>query len=142
MKAGRELVFVFYTNDPKPKRRKTMELVKIKFESIADGSVEMTNDSGYNILFNKKNCILFMNGTYLDPAKYEIIDGHKLVFVNPLDQLRMHKAFTGCFLVAHILDTDLPLDLLDDIRDGYPNKLLWFDEIDQKPDIELVEVLN
>ena len=142
MIAGRELVFIFYTNNPNYKRKKTMELVKIKFVSNQDGSVEMINTAGYSIQFNKKNCIIFMNGTYLDPDKYEIIDGHKLIFINPLDQLRMHKAFTGCYLIAHMLDTDLPLDLLDDIRDGYPNKLLWFDEIQQKPEIEIVNVPN
>ena len=54
----------------------------------------------------------------------------------------MHKAFTGCFLIAHVLDTDLPLDILDDIRDGYPNKLLWFDEIQQAPEIEKVTVTD
>ena len=142
MKAGRELVFVFYTNEPDHKRRMTMELVKIKFYSNKDGSVEMTNDSGYKIDFNKKNCIIFMNGTYLDPDRYNIIGGHTLIFNNPLDQLRMHKAFTGCFLIAHVLDTDLPLDILDDIRDGYPNKLLWFDEIQQAPEIEKVTVTD
>lgn len=141
MKAGRELVFVFYTNNPLYKKKKTFELVKIKFESTEDGSVEMVNTAGYNIQFNKKNCIIFMNGTYLDPDKYEIIDGHKLVFINPLDQLRMHKTFTGVYFVAHLL-SDYPVDLLDDIKDGYPNKLLWFDEMRQKPEIEIVEVLD
>ena len=135
IKAGREIVFVFYTNVPNKKKQKTLEIIKIKFESFQNGQVHMTNTAGYNIMFNKKNCIVFMNGTYLNPDRYEIND-NILTFINPLDNLRAHKAFTGCYLVSHMLEQDLPYDIMDDIRDGYPNKLLWFDERKVKPIIE------
>lgn len=136
--AGRELIVIFYTNNPLYKKVKTMELVKIKFTSTEDGSVLMENTAGYDISFNNRNCIIFMNGTYLDPDRYSI-SNNVLTFNNPLDVLRKNKAFTGCYLVARKL-SEHPVDILDDIRDGYPNKLLWFDEMKQKAEFEEVVV--
>lgn len=139
IKAGRQILFVFYLNVPDKKKYKHIEIVTIKFESLTDDSVTMKNTAGYRIQFNKKNCIIFMNGTYLDPERYEISE-NILKFTNPLDKLRAHKAFTGVYLVSHLLHPDTPYDILDDIRDGYPNKLLWFDEMKAKPIIEEIEV--
>lgn len=136
IKAGREIVFVFYTNKPGIKKYKTMEIVKIKFRSISDDQVLIENDAGYKIKFNKKNLIVFMNGTYLDPDRYEIDSANIITFTNPLDKLRANKSFTGCYLVSHMLEQDIPYDILDDIREGYPNKLLWFDERKVVPNIE------
>ena len=128
IKQGEEIVVIFYTNVPDRKVKKTIELVKVKFISTQDGSLKLSSDK-YPIKFNKQNLILFQNGRYLDPIKYEISDNNVLTFTNPLDKLRKNKAFTGVYLVSHVVHNDDDSALYDGMNDGYPNKLLWFSEM-------------
>ena len=128
IKKGEEIVVIFYTNVPDRKIKRTIELVKIKFTTSQEDSLRLSSDK-YPIKFTKQNLILFQNGRYLDPIKYEISDSNILTFTNPLDKLRKNKAFTGVYLVSHVVRSDDDSELYDGMNDGYPDKVLWFSEM-------------
>lgn len=132
---NKPLTFIFYTNKKSSHRNtKTLELIKIYFESAQDGgSVHMTNSRGYDIIFNKANCVLFMNGTYLEPDRYEIDTENNLTFNGEVDTLKINKSFTGIYLVSHSIEADPDSDMegpfmYDEMTNGAKEKYLWFDE--------------
>ena len=141
IRTNRPLTFLFYTNSDNGYRKtKTMELVKIQFESTEDGKVHMYNSRKYDIEFNKQNSIIFMNGVYLEPDRYEIVD-NDLKFTTPTDTIYTGKSFTGIYLVSHKLDTDGGDEgyfVHDEMSQGFKDKYLWFDELYTKPIITQV----
>ncbi len=134
IKGDRMLTFIFYTNSKKSIKRKTLRFIKLKFETTGENEVYVTNESGYNLKYNKKNFIIFHNGTYLPPDRYDINKSTgKIDFIDKFDFINHESTFTGIFLVSQRIEDAYDDWLYYSILDGDPNKLLWFDEIYAKP---------
>ena len=142
IKDGNTLTFVFYikNKDSYSKSNKTIEICKVNFISSDDGTANMqADDLEYDIQFNDKNCVIFLNGTYLDPKRYEIED-NVLKFKDKFDILRKDKLLTAIYLVSHPTfqeSTKQGYYIHDGLNETYNDKRLVLDELYSKPKIEL-----
>ena len=136
------MTFVFYikNKDSYSKSNKIIEICKVNFISSDDGTANMqADDLEYDIQFNDKNCVIFLNGTYLDPKRYEIED-NVLKFKDKFDILRKDKLLTAIYLVSHPTfqeSTKQGYYIHDGLNEIYNDKRLVLDELYSKPKIEL-----
>lgn len=139
---GHLLTFVFYgkSKDATVRLNREIEICKINFASANDGTANMqVPDLEHSIKFNRKNCIIFMNGTYLDPSRYTI-DNNVLTFDSRINSLVSNKALTGIYLVSHptIQDnSDAGYFVHDGMDVAHKAKRLIFDELYSYPKIQL-----
>lgn len=139
---GHLLTFVFYgkSKDATVRLNREIEICKINFTSANDGTANMqVPDLEHSIKFNRKNCIIFMNGTYLDPSRYTI-DNNVLTFDSRINSLVSNKALTGIYLVSHptIQDnSDAGYFVHDGMDVAHKAKRLIFDELYSYPKIQL-----
>ena len=139
---GHLLTFVFYgkSKDATVRLNREIEICKINFASANDGTANMqVPDLEHSIKFNRKNCIIFMNGTYLDPSRYTI-DNNVLTFDSRINSLVSNKALTGIYLVSHptIQDnSDAGYFVHDGMDVAHKAKRLIFDELYGYPKIQL-----
>lgn len=139
---GHLLTFVFYgkSKDATVRLNREIEICKINFTSANDGTANMqVPDLEHSIKFNRKNCIIFMNGTYLDPSRYTI-DNNVLTFDSRINSLVSNKALTGIYLVSHptIQDnSDAGYFVHDGMDVAHKAKRLIFDELYGYPKIQL-----
>lgn len=139
---GHLLTFVFYgkSKDATVRLNREIEICKINFTSANDGTANMqVPDLEHSIKFNRKNCIIFMNGTYLDPSRYTI-DNNVLTFDSRINSLVSNKTLTGIYLVSHptIQDnSDAGYFVHDGMDVAHKAKRLIFDELYSYPKIQL-----
>lgn len=141
---GHLLTFVFYgkSKDATARVNREMEICKIKFTSTNDGKANMqVADLKHTIKFNNKNCIIFMNGTYLDPSRYSI-DNNVLTFDSRINSLISNKALTGIYLVSHPTIQESSDDgyfVHDGMNVIHDSKQLIFDELYAYPKIQQLD---
>lgn len=117
------LTFIFYSNRENGYRKRfTLDFLKVKCEPEEDGKLNLNVNLNYDISFNKKNLLLFMDGIYLMPEHYDITE-NVVTFLEPLDtRIRAEDStFTGVYMISHPLnevDTSF-----DEMLDGWPKKL-------------------
>lgn len=100
---GRLVTFIFYKPLlPKLIRQKEIYFKKMQFDVPDDSGYVTIPSKLYNdIDFKPANLILFLNGTFLEPTRYNI-QGNRINMVKPYDDaLDDTKALVGIYLVAY-----------------------------------------
>lgn len=100
---GEVMTFIFYKPlKPKLMRDKEIYFKKMQFDIEDDsGQVKIPSNLYNDIEFNPSNLILFLNGTYLQPDRYSIVD-NVISMVSPIDDgFDDTKTLVGIYLVAY-----------------------------------------
>lgn len=130
LKKGKILNFIFYSVSDSNSNENNKEIVFKKMEWEIDKNEECYIPSNLhdNIQFNDSNLLLFINGTFIDPDRYQIDRNNKIIFVNNNDNpFENEKAVTGIYLVSY--DSNSEKNNLDNYNMKEDNDWIWFDEM-------------
>lgn len=124
-KKGTDLVFLFYERTNNVNNATDLYFEKIEFETTVDGSFLLDPMQTESKIFDKDEIMLFLNGTYLPPERYNLIN-NKVTFTDKTDELLKDKAITGIYLQAEVnMDEKDPAhQYLDVIKN---KDEIWFD---------------
>lgn len=147
VKKGRVVNFIFYTpnNEDTLSREKEIALKKMMWDISEDGKSYIPEYLYTDMQFNDSNLLLFLNGTFIQPDRYQIDKNNCITFVNEDDDgLKNTKTLTGIYLVSYIPNyekddnTEGPYNFIDMKED---HDWIWFDEIYAVPyEIEVFNV--
>lgn len=127
VKLGSDVVFLFYNPIDSSNNAKYLKFMKIEFETTDDGYFALVPPAqNKNLTFDKDEIMLFLNGTYLSPERYNLVN-NKVTFVEKTDKLLANKAITGIYLNAAYkpIEPDPAHEYLDVLES---NDIIWFDE--------------
>lgn len=147
VKKGRVVNFIFYTpnNEDTLSREKEIALKKMMWDVSEDGKSYIPEYLYTDMQFNDSNLLLFLNGTFIQPDRYQIDKNNCITFVNEDDDgLKNTKTLTGIYLVSYIPNyekddnTEGPYNFIDMKED---HDWIWFDEMYAVPyEIEVFNV--
>lgn len=135
---GRKVTFIFYTPYKGHMiRDREISFKKMLFDVTENGRVLIPTKLYDNVDFNLTNILLFVNGTFLQPDRYNITD-NVLTMIDPIDNaLKTTKTVTGIYLVAYIPnyqeEGDGPYKYYDLSKD---RDVIWFDIGKAKPYVD------
>lgn len=124
-KKGTDLVFLFYERSNNINNSVDLHFEKIKFETTTDDSFELDPMQTKGKNFSKDEIMLFLNGTYLPPERYNLVN-NKVTFTDKVDKLLKDKAITGIYLQAEVnMDEQDPAHQYLDVTKTKDE--IWFD---------------
>lgn len=133
---GRSVYFVFFNKNTVPSSgvNDYLKLVPMRF-SVHDYPVlKIPASLSHNIIFNKDNLIIFVNGIYLEPDRFSL-EKNKFIILNEADdEIQNDTAITAFYLSKKksVSDNNIegPYSYLDMKED---HDYVWFDEMYSRP---------
>ena len=132
VKKGRQINFIFYTTSQMHLiRDKEIAFKKMMWDISEDGKSYIPSHLYNDIQFNDSNLLLFVNGTFIQPDRYQIDENNCIKMVNEWDNALLDtKSLTGIYLVSYKpnyrTEGDGPYKYIDMKED---NDWIWYDEL-------------
>lgn len=101
---GRSITFIFYKPLlPTMERDKEIMIRKMYFEPTKNGEALIPKDKyKEGFVFSNNNLVLFLNGTYMQPDRYNVDATGKITMNDPTDDaITISKSLTGMYLGSY-----------------------------------------
>lgn len=102
---GRSITFIFYKPLlPTMERDKEIMIRKMYFEPTKNGEALIPKDKyKEGFVFSNNNLVLFLNGTYMQPDRYNVDATGKITMNDPTDDaITISKSLTGMYLGSYV----------------------------------------
>lgn len=139
---GRAITFIFYKPLlPTMERDKEIMIKKVYFEPTKNGEALIPKDQyKKGFIFSNNNLVLFLNGTYLQPDRYNVDSNGKITMNDPTDDaITVSKSLTGMYLESYVPTINSDSNNSEDIDSIYKyinmvedNDWIIFDEMYSK----------